>query len=147
DWTSMSQALLDAVRDREVPAPVRLFAAIASAYGQGRADSFNHAVGQYQQWLGTDFSRELKKGRQEFFFNDTKVFLHSIIIYICAFLLAALSLLAFSPAPALAESLRKSAFYLVILAGAMHTFGLVFRMYLEGRPPVTNLYSSAIFIG
>jgi ABC-type transport system involved in cytochrome c biogenesis permease subunit len=47
----------------------------------------------------------------------------------------------------LAESLRKSSFCLIILAGAVHTFGLVFRMYLEGRPPVTNLYSSAIFIG
>src|SRR5206468_3479603 len=41
----------------------------------------------------------------------------------------------------------RSAFYLIILAGVVHTFGLVFRMYLEGRPPVTNLYSSAIFIG
>jgi len=29
----------------------------------------------------------------------------------------------------------------------VHTFGLIFRMVLEGRPPVTNLYSSAIFIG
>jgi cytochrome c-type biogenesis protein CcsB len=35
----------------------------------------------------------------------------------------------------------------VLLAFAVHTFGLVFRMVLEGRPPVTNLYSSAIFIG
>jgi ABC-type transport system involved in cytochrome c biogenesis permease subunit len=43
--------------------------------------------------------------------------------------------------------LRRSAFYLIILAWVIHTFGLVFRMYLEGRPPVTNLYSSAIFIG
>ena len=50
-------------------------------------------------------------------------------------------------APNLSESLRRSAFYLVILAGLVHTFGLVFRMALEGRPPVTNLYSSAIFIG
>jgi len=33
------------------------------------------------------------------------------------------------------------------LAGLVHTFGLIFRMCLEGRPPVTNLYSSAIFIG
>jgi cytochrome c-type biogenesis protein CcsB len=33
------------------------------------------------------------------------------------------------------------------VAGVVHTFGLVFRMTLEGRPPVTNLYSSAIFIG
>ena len=29
----------------------------------------------------------------------------------------------------------------------MHVSGLLFRMILEGRPPVTNLYSSAIFIG
>jgi len=29
----------------------------------------------------------------------------------------------------------------------VHTIGLVWRMVLEGRPPVTNLYSSAIFIG
>jgi ABC-type transport system involved in cytochrome c biogenesis permease subunit len=43
--------------------------------------------------------------------------------------------------------LRRSAFYLIALAWVIHTTGLVFRMYLEGRPPVTNLYSSAIFIG
>jgi cytochrome c-type biogenesis protein CcsB len=29
----------------------------------------------------------------------------------------------------------------------LHTIGLVARMYLEKRPPVTNLYSSAVFIG
>ena len=29
----------------------------------------------------------------------------------------------------------------------IHTFGLFGRMYIEGRPPVTNLYSSALFIG
>src|SRR6266542_118821 len=34
-----------------------------------------------------------------------------------------------------------------MLAVFVHTFGLAFRMVLEGRPPVTNLYSSAIFIG
>jgi len=34
-----------------------------------------------------------------------------------------------------------------VLAFVVHTFGLIFRMVLEGRPPVTNLYSSAIFIG
>ena len=32
---------------------------------------------------------------------------------------------------------------LVLIA---HTFGLAGRMYIEGRPPVTNLYSSALFI-
>src|SRR6202035_94804 len=43
--------------------------------------------------------------------------------------------------------LRRSAFYLIALAFVVHTCALIFRMVLEGRPPVTNLYSSAIFIG
>jgi ABC-type transport system involved in cytochrome c biogenesis permease subunit len=29
----------------------------------------------------------------------------------------------------------------------IHTTGLIYRIVLQGRPPVTNLYSSAIFIG
>src|SRR5438477_13103454 len=70
-----------------------------------------------------------------------------MIIYLMAFLLAGGSLLASSLSPNVSESLRRSAFYLMILAGLVHTSGLVFRMVLEGRPPVTNLYSSAIFIG
>jgi hypothetical protein len=36
---------------------------------------------------------------------------------------------------------------LTVVALVLHTAGLVYRMVLEGRPPVTNLYSSAIFIG
>ena len=30
---------------------------------------------------------------------------------------------------------------------ALHTFALVARIYISGRPPITNLYSTAIFIG
>jgi len=47
----------------------------------------------------------------------------------------------------LSETLRRSAIWLIGLAFVIHTIGLVYRMWLEGRPPVTNLYSSAIFIG
>jgi len=42
---------------------------------------------------------------------------------------------------------RVTAVRLVVIGFIVHTAGLVFRMWLEGRPPVTNLYSSAIFIG
>ena len=47
----------------------------------------------------------------------------------------------------LSETLRRSAVWLIGLAFVIHTTGLIYRMVLEGRPPVTNLYSSAIFIG
>ena len=58
-----------------------------------------------------------------------------------AFLLAVVSWLKW---PA---ELGRAAFGLMALAFALATAGIVARMWLEGRPPVTNLYSSALFIG
>ena len=45
------------------------------------------------------------------------------------------------------KTLSKTAIILLLGAFAIHTLGLITRMYLQGRPPVTNLYSSAIFVG
>src|SRR3989338_10105175 len=45
------------------------------------------------------------------------------------------------------KALNQAAFYGLGLAFAAHTFGLASRMALQGRPPATNLYSSAIFVG
>ena len=46
-----------------------------------------------------------------------------------------------------AEALNRAAFWLMVMTLVVHTVALVGRMYLQGRPPVTNLYSSAVFIG
>ena len=45
------------------------------------------------------------------------------------------------------EPLRRASIWLLWFTFALHTFALVARIYISGRPPVTNLYSSAIFIG
>jgi ABC-type transport system involved in cytochrome c biogenesis permease subunit len=37
--------------------------------------------------------------------------------------------------------------WLLLATFVLHTFALVARVYLTGRPPVVNLYSSAVFIG
>ena len=62
-------------------------------------------------------------------------------LYVLAFFLACWSWLGKGPA------LRSSAFIVLLAALVIHTLGLAARMYLSGRPPVTNLYSSAVFIG
>jgi len=146
-WLTMGASLMESGHAGTFHPAVTDFAAMATAYRQQNPDSFNQAVAAYQQWLAPRFPHAVRKGGAEFFFNDVKPFLHAMIIYLFAFILAWGALLTFTVAPNLSESLRRSAFYLVILAGLVHTFGLVFRMVLEGRPPVTNLYSSAIFIG
>ncbi len=147
NWQNAGASLMDAAHHGEVHPAMKYFAAMATAYRHDKPADFNQAVEDYKQWLSPIFAKELSKGRSEFYFNDIKAFFHAMIIYLCAFLLAVGALLTFALSPNLSESLRRSAFYLVLLAGVVHTFGLVFRMILEGRPPVTNLYSSAIFIG
>jgi len=157
-WVNMGTSLLRPLEslkenraltkeDTTIHPAANYFAAMITTYQQGKAAEFNQAVANYREWLSQGFGQELKKGRAEFYYNDTKAFLHSIIIYIVAFVLAIGGLLTLSLAPNLSETLRKSSFYIIILAGLVHTYGLIFRMWLEGRPPVTNLYSSAIFIG
>jgi ABC-type transport system involved in cytochrome c biogenesis, permease component len=39
------------------------------------------------------------------------------------------------------------AFGLLVAGAIVHTAGLALRVVLQGRPPVTNLYSSAVFVG
>jgi cytochrome c-type biogenesis protein CcsB len=146
-WQNAGNSLLESARTGQIHPAVNSFAAMMAAYRQEKPDEFNRALEGYKTWLEPSFGKEILKGRAEFYYNDVKAFLHATIIYIFAFILAAAAVLSLNVTPSLSESLRRSAFYLVILAGVIHTFGLVFRMVLEGRPPVTNLYSSAIFIG
>jgi cytochrome c-type biogenesis protein CcsB len=147
NWQSLGGSLGDPAKYSEVHPAVMLYARMAGAYSQNKPADFNQAVTEYRQWLAPNFPQEIKKGRSEFFYNDSRAFVHATIIYIFAFLLTGIGLLTYVMAPQFSESLRRSAFYLILLAGVVHTFGLIFRMVLEGRPPVTNLYSSAIFIG
>jgi ABC-type transport system involved in cytochrome c biogenesis permease subunit len=147
DWANVGATLLEALRNPEIPPAVNFYARMSTAYAQQNAKAFNLTVGEYKSWLAKDFAKEANKGQAEFYFNRVKMFLHATIIYICAFVLAGGALLTFGSWPTVSESLRRSSYYLIWLAFLVHTVALVYRMVLEARPPVTNLYSSAIFIG
>ena len=147
DWQNIGASLMNVVHGGDIEPAVKDYAAMVTAYRQNRPDNFNQALDDYRHWLGERFVPETRQGAQEFFFNEFQPFYKAIVIYVTAFLLAIIALLTFVLAPNLSETLRRSAFWMVVLGGVIHTFGLLFRMWLEGRPPVTNLYSSAIFIG
>jgi ABC-type transport system involved in cytochrome c biogenesis permease subunit len=141
DWQNIGTNLMEAPRTGQVSQPAQWYAAMVSAWRADKPADFNQAIAKYNIWLGDRFSAPVRKARQEFFFSRLEPFYKAIFIYVLAMVLALCSWV-FMP-----ELLRRSAFYLIVLAFGIHTFGLLFRMYLEGRPPVTNLYSSAIFIG
>jgi ABC-type transport system involved in cytochrome c biogenesis permease subunit len=140
-WKRTGDVLIDGMRDGAVAPAVHSYAAMGSALKSGNAAEFNRQLADYRSALVPGFSRELRKSRSEFFFNHMQPFYNAMIIYVVAGLLAATFWFTFS------HTLRRTAMGLVLLALLIHTTGILFRMGLEGRPPVTNLYSSAIFIG
>jgi ABC-type transport system involved in cytochrome c biogenesis permease subunit len=146
-WQNIGTSLMDSARSNEIPPPVTYYARMATAYRHDQVPAFNQAVSEYREWLGQSFGQEVAKGRAEYYYNDSRFFVHAIIIYIAACLLGVIGLAASSMSQNVSEAMRRSALYFILLAGIVHTAGLIFRMVLEGRPPVTNLYSSAIFIG
>ena len=141
DWENIGTNLMATARTGQISQPAEYYAAMVTAYRANSPADFNQAVAAYHVWLADHFGPQVNKAQNEFFFNTLQPFYKALVIYVAALLLALCSWFNMS------DWLRRSAFYLIGLAWVIHTFGLVFRMYLEGRPPVTNLYSSAIFIG
>ncbi len=147
-WQNLGRLLFETgLSGGTLPPAVGWLAEIATAYRQQDAARFNRAVEEYRSWLAVHAPAESRKGRAEFWYNQLQAFLHAMVIYVCAFLLAAGAMLTVQAMPAWSESLRRSAFFLALLAVVVHTAGLAFRIWLERRPPVTNLYSSAVFVG
>jgi ABC-type transport system involved in cytochrome c biogenesis permease subunit len=118
-----------------------LYASAASAYRSGDSGAFNLATAELQSALSKEIRTESRKAAQEVFFNQFSPFHKSMALYVLVFILACASWL--TPG----KLLSRTALNLGGLALFLHTGGLLFRMYLEGRPPVTNLYSSAVFVG
>lgn len=143
DWRRMGEVLLNHLREEPLPEAVSSWAAISTAFRTRDAAAFNAAVAAYQQQLAANpvVVPDLTKASREVFFNRMAPFYKTMPLYLAAFLLACFYWFNF------AEWARKTAWWLVLVAFVIHTAGLIFRMWLEGRPPVTNLYSSAIFIG
>jgi ABC-type transport system involved in cytochrome c biogenesis permease subunit len=140
-WQSIGTALMQTLRTGEIDPIAIAYAKMGDAYHAGDARAFNQQVGLLRDRFAKEQTTAVNRASYEFFFNHVDPFSHSMTLYVLAFLLACFSWLGWN------RTLNRTAFYLLLLALAVHTFGLVSRMYLQERPPVTNLYSSAIFIG
>ena len=140
-WTSLGHSLLDIFRTGSVSPTIMAYAALGHAWRGNQPDQFNEVTRLFRDQLAKRFSAELKKSDIETKFNAAEPFYKSMTLYAGAFFLAIFSWLKWP------ETLGKSAFYLILVAFVVATIGIATRMWLEGRPPVTNLYSSALFVG
>ncbi|QDS99662.1 cytochrome c biogenesis protein [Adhaeretor mobilis] len=148
--------------EKENPA-FEQFQEILAAYSEDDAPGFNAALKDYQELIAArataeaEFEAEransdevgrkpaerlsLARLKFESYFNHLSPFYYCNVLYVAAFVLAGLALLGWS------EGFNRSANWLLWFTFGLHTIALLCRIYISGRPPVTNLYSSAVFIG
>ncbi len=142
NWRNIGASLIESARTEEIHPAIPFLAAIASSYAKNRPQDFRAAVAGYESWLqANNLDASVQKSRHEFLFNQLEPFYKAMVVYVAALILGCIFWINMS------ESVRKTGVMLLVLGFVIHTLGLGFRMWLEGRPPVTNLYSSAIFIG
>ena len=134
-------AMEQALKDRPAAAG---WLAIMKAYRAKKPKEFNEAVANYRAtFYGEVSSRDTIRAGVETYYDRFAPFYHCTGLYVLVFVLCALSWIGWT------EQLRRSAFLLLAGTVLLHTAALLTRMYVLDRPGVfvTNLYSSAIFIG
>lgn len=147
-WQSYAAAVNRAYVKRvfmgsDVDPSVMAWTRILDAYARNDALEFNHAVYEHHQRLSASEPVELddRKVSYEAFLNRFSPFSNAAAFYVFAFVLTAAAWLFSS------RTANRAAYWLILATFVLHTFALVSRIYISGRPPVTNLYSSAVFIG
>jgi ABC-type transport system involved in cytochrome c biogenesis permease subunit len=140
-WRSVGEALREAAGGGAPDAGLASLARAGAAWRSGDAAGFNAAVGQLRAFGVAAKPEAVAQGDHEIVFNRVDPFYAGMAIYVAALLLVFASWLW------LPELLRRSAFALLLAGTVIHTAGLISRIILQGRPPVTNLYSSAVFVG
>ncbi|MBI2497061.1 MAG: cytochrome c biogenesis protein CcsA [Opitutae bacterium] len=141
NWRPVGSTLLDSFGSARVSPIVMEYARLGYAWRNGDAAGFNRITLSLHDELAKHFAPQMQKSDIEARFNAAQPFYSSMSLYVLAFLLAVFSWLKWP------QELGRAAFWLLALAWAATTVGIATRMWLEARPPVTNLYSSALFIG
>jgi ABC-type transport system involved in cytochrome c biogenesis permease subunit len=134
----------------ELPRSASMLTAILDDYRAGKPDQLNQAVADYRQWIGTPqagpATRAASKAALETFFNQVAPFYQCSILSVLVFLVGVIGFLTSAGSSSGGRSLIRAAFWLALFTLCLHTAALITRMYLQGRPPVTNLYSAAVWI-
>ncbi len=116
--------LLDAARDKD-------------------ATKFNKAVVEFRRTLEANPTAEevMPKASFEAWYNKFGAVNGCIAFYLMASVFAFLSLIVFP------QAFRRIAFWMTLVVFVVHVIAIVGRVYITGRAPVINLYSSAVYIG
>lgn len=119
------------------------FSEVLDALRESDSKKLNSAVTDYREHVQSLSNVEAKLAGVpvESWLNHFSPTNWGVSFYILAMIVALAGTLWNSPAA------RWTTFSILLVTFLIHTIAIVSRIYVSGRPPVVNLYSSAVFIG
>ncbi|MGE0267059.1 MAG: cytochrome c biogenesis protein [Candidatus Omnitrophota bacterium] len=141
EWMTTGRSLIASLDSGTISPLAWELARMRDAYRNGNGGQLAESLTLYFSQLKKISGLHLERIRLECFLNGAQPFHQAMVLYVLALMTVLVSWFFLSPA------WRSSALLFLGSAFVIHTFGLGTRIYLQGRPPVTNLYSSAVFIG
>ncbi|MFO1522673.1 MAG: cytochrome c biogenesis protein CcsA [Kiritimatiellia bacterium] len=142
-WVTIPEALPLAQNQPEALADLQAFADLAAAFAAGEQVPFDLAAHALASSLTARITNRGTGDRLAFevWYNRAQLFYTAEWLYGIAFLLALASVVVRK------RWLYVAAVALVALALLPHTAGILARMKIMERPPVTNLFSTFVFVG
>jgi ABC-type transport system involved in cytochrome c biogenesis permease subunit len=141
-WMSVWDSFALGLRDAATSGLVQRWREMTDAYLRGQQVDFDIAARAYQQGveqvLGDE--RALAFLDWEVRFNQWNLFGRAVLLYGFGLFLAIFTLMSASKWPYRVGGL------LIVAAFVLHTVGMLMRMGIMGRPPMTNLYATFIFV-
>ena len=143
-WDNLGASLLGVIKDQKAhraglaeDGVITRYADFSMAWREGKDDECSRLSSAIAASLKGPWS---DKAQSEAWFGRMQPFYWLLIAYALTVLMVFASWLTSS------ETLRAWAYRLLFACFVLHTLALGYRMWLHGRPPVTNLYSSGIFV-
>ncbi len=154
------QSVVDRFGDHPVNDAYMQLAQVLESYRSGDARQYDtsleevyQAADEYEEQLNDSANAEfvgslktveklnMDRVRFEYLFNSTSPFYYCMVLYLIAMVLAAGAWLVWP------QVLGRSAIAIIVVTLIVHTLAIAARMYISDRPPITNLYTTAICIG
>ncbi len=139
-WKNLGDSLLNSFQTQRVDPSLLVYAGLARTWRADQPKEFNELLSRYRTLLEKGLPVALKKSAAEARFNAVQPFYTATILYVFAFFVAVSSWLVWP------VELGRVAHWLIGFAWLLATGGILARMWLGGYAPVTNLYSSALFV-
>ncbi len=100
----------------------------------------NNVLLEYEKLFIGNNALNINHLKIETWYNELDIFVKSMILYVLAFFLLSISFM-YKPIV-----LRKVAFFSLLIGLIFHFYGILLRIIIMQRPPVSTLYESVIFV-